>query len=810
MKISLQWLKRYVAIDASPEELERVLPMIGHEVEAVQCLGLPRIDNLVVGEVLAREPHPDADKLGVCKVDVGEDEPLQIVCGASNYKVGDRIPVAKVGAVLPGDFKIKKAKLRGVESYGMMCSPRELGAGDDHAGLWILTDRPEVGTAMNEAYPETEYVFELELTANRGDCASHYGIARELAAYYDLPLKPEQPKTEAPTASAPTGESLLKAVEVNTPDCAYYTAWSIRGVKIGSSPDWLRGAMEAVGLRTINNVVDVTNWVLMALGQPLHAFDAKKINGDALVIRQANDGESITTLDERKHKLDASMMVIADRERPLVVAGIMGSLDAEVDDSTTDIVLESAWFRPGAVRDTARKLNLHTDSSYRFSRDVDPAGVEFAARLAIDLILEVAGGEVSGPGVVVGAPPRGDNEIAITPDFVRERIGWDVDDPSIRSVFERLGFAVEDSSAGWKVTVPSVRGEVCRPVDLVEEFVRIHGTDTIPDTPVQATGLLRMDDAISVLDTRMANLLAGQRFQECVHYTLRDADTLSRWFSERGTDALGLLNPLTSEQSHIRPSLLPGLLDALRLNRHRGNDAPRLCETGRIFAAGDDGVHELYSVAFLLSVQGNDQEWRPREQPDFYTAKGLVQNLAHLAGVSVPDSAWVPLDNESAWEARYAASAGDWSTRGWQVRAGFVSVEMLKDWDVDGLVVAGELLLSLEKANAPRKTARIVNPSNFPSSTRDLAVVAKKDVPAGKVRDELEKIARKACGADFSVETVGIFDVYAGKGLADDAKSLAFSIVFRGPGRTLKDAEVATAFDQIQDEMKKAGYEIRS
>jgi len=807
MKISLKWLQDYLELPVSAEELERVLPMIGHEVEEVEVAGLPPIDRLVVGEVLEREQHPDADKLGVCKVDVGAGEPLQIVCGASNYKVGDRVPVAKVGAVLPGGFEIKEAKLRGVPSSGMMCSAKELGLGQDHSGLMILTNRPEVGKPVNELF-DTDFVLNLELTANRGDCASHYGVARELAAYYNKPLKKPEPTCAASLQSSVPEDFLLKDVRIETENCALYTAWSVRGVTIAPSPKWLQERLEAVGLRPINNVVDVTNYILMAYGQPLHAFDAKKIGGEKIIVRQANEGESITTLDEQKRGLDPSMMVIADAQKPLVVAGIMGSVDAEVDNATTDIVLESAWFKPGNIRATARKLALHTDSSYRFARDVDPAGVEWTARLALDMILELAGGTLAPVAVKVGAAPRGENQIELTPDFVRQRSGIDASDEAIADIFSRLGFDVNKGSNPWQVTVPSLRGEVCRPIDLVEEFVRIYGTDKIPSVPLRAVGLDRRDDALAVLDSKLARDLTHQRFFECTHYTLREGKEIARWFPQQNAEELGLLNPLTSEQSHLRPSLLPGLLEALRLNRHRGNEAPRLFETGRVFQSAKDGVHELYSVAFVLEAEKREH-WHPRALPDFFTAKGILENLATQAGISAKNLKWSASEGGPLWQGQHSAYVGDWAQRGWRLGCGFVSVEMLKAWDIDGLVLAGELLLTMDYIARPKKQARIEPLAEFPASRRDLALVVKKEIPAESVQGDLEKIARKATGKGMAVEAVEVFDVYAGKGLAEDSKSLAFKMVFRAADRTLKDKEVANVFDQVQAGMKKKGYEIR-
>ncbi len=801
MKISYNWLKEYVPLTATPEEVAEVLPMLGLEVEEVEKLGLPPFQNLVVGEVLSREQHPDADRLGVCMVKTSPDEePRQIVCGATNYKVGDRILVALPGCVLPGDFEIKVGKLRGVESHGMMCSAKELGLGDDHSGLLILEQRPEIGMPINEVFSGGDTVFEIELTANRGDCLSHIGVARDLAAYFGLSVK--LPPVEG---YAPEGEQLISAVEVTTPDCPYYTAWSIRGVKIAPSPAWLKERIEAVGLRPINNVVDVTNYVLMETGQPLHAFDAKKIKGGKLIVRQAADGEKITTLDEKARTLDSGMMVIADAERPLVVAGVMGSLDAEVDDATTDIVLESAWFRPGSVRGTARKLNLSTDSSYRFARDVDPAGVDLWGRRALELILSLAGGELTGARITHGEPPRGDREIAITGDYVREVCGYRPSDEDIIKVFTRLGFTVRGSEGEYTVTVPSFRPEVDRPIDLVEEFVRVNGTANIPAAAVSVHGLHREDAPLAAFNHRAQDLLSARGYHECCHYSLVDGDVLTKWESAEAESVLSLANPLTSEMSHLRASLIPGLLNALRLNRSHGNAPRRFFETGRVFKSEKGALKEMASVAFVLAVDEPERAWKTPEAPDFYAAKALVEEVAALLGANAVG--WKLADGLSLWQNGHAATA----TGKASLAAGLLSIDLLKANDLDGLVLAGEIVFAPERLKGGASKPAAFQPfSDFPGTERDLALVVDATEPAEAVRAALDKAARKVVGKAFSVDAVRVFDVYQGKGLEEGKKSLALSLKFRADDRTLKDKEVNDAFEKIQRSMVQAGYSLRS
>lgn len=813
MKISLNWLARLVDLDGiSAEDIAAKLPMIGLEVESVEKTGLAPLPHIVVGEILEKAAHPNADKLSVCRVQTSPDEaPRQIVCGAKNFKVGDRVPVALPGAVMPGGFEIKVAPLRGVESAGMMCSGRELGLTEDHSGLLILENRPAVGTPINDLFGAGDTVLNLELTANRGDCLSHQGLAREIAAAFNRRLTFADVKTPAEVAETPAANALVSQVSLETPNCPYYTGWSVRGVKIAPSPEWLQKDLRAVGLRSVNNVVDVTNWVMFETGQPLHAFDARKIAGGQIVVRQAKDGEEIVTLDAKKRALNPSVMVIADAQKPLVIAGVMGSVVAEVDNATTDLFLESAWFNPGNVRQSARAMGLSTDSSYRNARNVNPQMTAPAARRAIDLILEIAGGTYEGPGIAVGQPPRGDVVIAVTPDAVRERLGFDVDDAQIKSIFAALGFPVADApQGGWNVTVPAFRAEITRPIDLVEEFLRIYGTDKIPDSAVTLSAIEQKDDEQVEVLGRMADLLKGQSFAECVHYTLADGHQVRTWFEKEGGDALALDNPLAADQSHLRPSLIPGLLGAVALNRNNGNDPRRLFESGRVFRIRQDKkATELLSVAFVLPQISVSRTWQPRHEPDFYTAKALVSKLALCAGVPERTLFFEPLESAS-WQEGYSASAGSWQRDGWQVRVGLVNVKLSKDAGIEGSVFAGEIVFAADFLKRKRAGVRYQPFSSFPPSTRDIALVVDKAVTAESVRKDLLKAARAAVGEAFAVESVEVFDVFTGKGLPEDKKSLAFAIVFRAQDRTLTDEEVKTAFDLIRAKIvEKGNYTVR-
>lgn len=799
MKISYQWLCDYLKLEKTPDELEEALTLIGFEVEGIERKGLPDLPNVVVGEILSREQHPDADRLGVCQVRVSDgEEPRQIVCGATNYKVGDRVPVALPGAVLPGNFKIKSSKLRGVKSDGMMCSPRELGLGDDHQGLMILDQRPELGTPMNTVYPERDYIFDIEVTPNRPDCLSHVGIARELAAYYNLELS----YPEAGFVSASGKEYLVEKVEVQAEDvCPYYLLYSIKGVKVSESPEWLKKRLESIGLRPINNVVDVTNYVLHELGQPLHAFDADKIRGDKLVIRQARQGEKIVTLDEKERALQDYMTVIADDERPLVIAGVMGSVDAEVDKNTRNIVLESAWFQPSAVRRTGRRVGLSTDSSYRFERGVDPQGVEYAAQRAIGLILEVAGGALLGGVHQVGDAPVTNAEIIITPEFIEKRLGFSIPEKEMVEILERLELTVntrqnDEGKTEWIVEIPSFRLDLERPVDLVEEVLRIYGTPRIPASRVVAPGLLAQDDPVHTFLTASSRYLKGQYFQECLNYTLRSETELEKFFAYSYASSLKLANPLAQDQTHLRPSLLLGLFDNIRYNISRGNQPRPVFETGKTFKEVEGRVYEMVSVAFAIYLPEQEEGWRKEQEPDYYSARQWIEDLLRLAGVKPENAKLAPMESGRPWSEGHSATLGDFE-QGWQARFGYLGVPVLKQWEIPGRLLAGALHILPEKIRVADKFPRYQPVSQYPAVSKDISLVADEGTWSAAVEEFLASAAKKALPAGLNLEGVELFDIFKGAGVPEGKKSLTYSLVFRSQERTLTDNEVNAVFNAV-------------
>ncbi len=809
MKLSLNWLKRYIDLPESAQEIADSLTLLGFEVDDIETTGVPQLDHVVVGEVLEREPHPNADKLGVCRVALGDAVgEKSIVCGASNYKVGDRVPVALPGAELPGGFKIKRSKLRGVESDGMMCSGKEIGAGEDAAGLLILEGRPELGTPINEVLTDSDTAYNLEVTPNRPDCLSHIGIARELAAWYERDLAiPSVENLPAPSDRS-SDQDLFEGASVACPDdCPLYRATVIKGVTIGPSPAWMQALLSSIGLRPINNVVDVTNFVLHECGNPLHAFDARDIEGKRITVRNANDGETITTLDGEERELASRMAVIADEKKALAVAGVMGGANSEVKDDTVDLVLEVAYFNPTTIRWVSKTLGLSSDSSYRFERGVDPVSLRFATDRAVQLILETAGGEVRGPEFVAGSEPNWNRTVALSPDWIRAKAGFEISDEQIRSSLERLNMTVSGDS-DWTVSIPSYRGDLERPIDLLEEVLRIYGTDKIPSGSVVATATGANDHPVTEYARQATQYLVGQHFSEVVNYTLRSSDEQNGWSESVAAMPLGLKNPISEDQTQLRHSLLPGILEALRLNQSRKTGATRYFETGRVFREVNGKVVELISVAFAECVFGRPRSWKERAPDDFYQAKHRTEVLAQFAGMDIGRFGMTQIeDDATAWQAGQAAIVDD-PRAGISAEFGLLNLTRMNAMDIDGDVMAGSFCILPERLRAAKRV-RFQPFSLFPPSSKDLALVVAQSEPASQVIRTVEKIASKATKG-FEMESIHVFDVYEGEGVPEGRKSLAVSMLFRSRERTLKDKEVNKAFDSIQSAIReKTDYEIR-
>jgi len=807
MKISYNWLKHYLDFDRSPEEVAETITTLGLEVEEVVSLGIAPNDKLVVGEVLEINPHPNADKLSVCKVNVGEGEPSQIVCGAKNFKVGDRVPVALVGCELAdGDktFEIKATKLRGVESCGMMCATDEIGLGGTHDGLMILNDlNPTVGAKMHELV-KGDTVFEIGVLPNRPDALSHLGVARDLAAKWGLEVK--LPKVPAVELKQPASFNSI-TIE-NLDDCSHYRGAVIKGVKIAPSPMWLQDFIKSVGLRPINNIVDITNFIVLGLGQPLHAFDLSKIEGGQINVRRATDGEKIVTLDEKQRSLAPSMLVIADAAKPLVVAGIMGGEDSGVTDQTTDILLEAAHFNPTLIRKTSRKLALSSDSSMRFERGIDPRGVQFAFEQAAAMIVELAGGTIEGAIVEGGQMPT-PTLLETSRDFIVERLGFNLDCEQIEKPLTAFGFTLAPTSEdSWTIRVPSYRLDIERPVDFVEEVLRYYGVERIPSAKVRAIANEQSHDRIYEVRESMAERLAAMGFSECFHYSMRAPEEIEKLAGENAA-AHKLAYPLSADASCMRYSLLPGLLDAVALNASRGNPAAPLFEVGHIYRADSPtSLREYLAISFVKVIEPAAESWRgPARASDFFAAKAVLENLFVGAGFKMPGVWSNPTD--ALWQSTHSGTAGELSKHRYNLSAGIVSLELTKAAGFDGVVLGGEILFGLNAFEKASKPSRYKPFSVFPASRRDVAVIASLQKPVGEVTADLQKIALKATGKDFELESLQLFDRYIGKGVAEGHQSLAYALNFRSMGRTLTDEEVSASFEKILEGVKATGYSVR-
>ncbi|HTD85740.1 MAG TPA: phenylalanine--tRNA ligase subunit beta, partial [Candidatus Binatia bacterium] len=707
MKITLNWLKDYVDFTGTPEELRERLTMLGLEVEAMQTLG-GEFQGVVVAQLLASEKHPNADKLSICRVADGQGE-RQIVCGAKNFKVGDKVPLILPGNTLPAKageqpVTIKAGKIRGVESQGMMCSPQELGMAQDAEGLLILRQDAKVGQAFGQ-YLGTDVVYDLEVTPNRPDLNSVIGIAREIAAVTGNPLKLPSP---APQEQAEPADKFVRVRIDNTDLCPRYTARVIHGVKVGPSPDWLRERLERVGVRSISNVVDVTNYVMLEIGQPLHAFDCHLLSTPEIIVRNAAEGEQFTTIDGQKRTLTSEMLVIADTKRAIALAGVMGGQNTEINERTADVLIESAYFKPQNIRRTSRKLELRTESSYRFERGCDPNAVDWASRRAAQLILETAGGKLARGAVDVYPAPAKPVEITLRHEKVSQLLGIELSPKQNTDYLKSLGLEVSGNS----VRIPTYRVDLKREIDLAEEIARLHGVDKIPSTPPRGAIGTHPYDAVHDQIAEARRLLTASGLNESQGQTLI-SDTSARLVSN---DLVALENPLSSDMNVLRPSLLPGLLDALRHNINHQNRDLALFEIGRVFPVG----REERRMGIALTGRRHPGFWSGEDREatfDVYDLKGMIEEfLEHFGVRGVTYSRRNESTNlmvESATVHLGKFALGEF---------GQVSPPLARRYDLREPVLVAEL--NLDTLLARRNTAKTFKPlPQFPAIRRDVAML---------------------------------------------------------------------------------------
>jgi len=785
MKFSENWLRELVEIHADRAQLAHALTMAGLEVEELTVLG-EGLDGVVVAEIIAAEKHPEADRLQVCRVDAGQGEPLQIVCGAPNARVGIKVPLATVGASLPGGIAIKAAKLRGVESFGMLCSAKELGVDADASGLLELPLDAPVGQPLAPFLGLPDASFELKLTPNRPDCLGLVGLAHDVAALFGSQVK------VAAQAAAPVTGDARRGIRLEAgKDAPRYLGRIIEGIDATArTPLWMAERLRRAGLRPISAVVDVTNYVMLELGQPMHAFDNDALRGD-IVVRHATAGETLKLLDGSEARLDGGFVVIADEAEALAVAGVMGGFDTRVTDATANVFLESAHFAPSAIMGKARKLGLHTDASHRFERGVDPALPQRALERATELLLAIVGGK-AGPLLVAERPE--DLPLPAPVTLRRERLrrvlGVTVDDAEVARIFTALGMQVASVADGWTVTAPSSRFDIEREEDLIEEVARIFGYDNIPThTPAGALTLAAEPEA-RIGELALREQLAARGYHEAVNLSFVPAELLARWGF---TDALvPLANPLSADLAVMRPSLLPGLVESLRHNRARQQERVRLFEVARVFAAGDPPV-ETPSLAIAACGSARAEQWGESARAlDFFDLKGDLDAIIAWGGE--PQRWSVHADQLPAWlhPGRGARVARDGITVGF---LGALHPQLAKALDLGPDVHVLEVALeSLLGRRLPR--ARPV--PRFPSVRRDLAL----DLPEAVSWSQIEQVVRDTLGDVLS--QLKLFDRYSGKGVEAGRKSLAMGLILQDASRTLTDDDADRCVREAVTALEKA------
>ncbi len=818
MRVSYEWLKSMVDVPEDPQDLVREFVRTGTEVEAVEKVGAD-LANVVTARVVSKQPHPDSDHMWVCKVDVGErnlgkdgkPEPLQIVCGAQNFNEGDHIVTALVGAVLPGDVKIKKSKLRGVESMGMNCSERELGLGNDHAGIIILPPDAPVGMDYTDYLGSSDTVIDCELTPNRPDCLAMTGMAVEVSAMLDEPTHIELPHVAQ--EQGPNAADLVDVAIADPALCPRYTARVVRNVKIGPSPEWLARRVIAAGSRPINNVVDVTNYVMFLTGQPLHAFDLGKLterDGKRhIVVRAAADGEKVTTLDGKERDLTSDMIVITDDGKtPVALAGVMGGLDSEIDDDTVDVLLESATFDSGHISRTSRKLDLMSEASIRYERQVDAAGCADVAEVAAALFEQCCGAEVC-PGIVDAYPvPAEAPVIALRPERVRALAGADIPQDFMEQRLRRLGCQVTECGDGnLTVVAPTNRPDLIREVDLIEEVVRLWGegdiTPTLPAARNHAGGLTVDQQRVR----KIGRVLRAAGLSETSTYCFADASDLERLNIPdvgRGIP-VQIMNPLVADQSQMRRSMLPGLLRSVAYNLDHGVDNVALYELGRVFFGRENRSQpdEPQYVCGVLCGKRADDAWDLKwPEYDFFDAKGVVEELLSALRITKVRFRVAAEDKFPYLQpGRAAEVVAQGAEIGW---VGNIHPTTLKAAGVDQPVVAFELnveqLLRLAKRELP-----YVDVPTLPGVKHDLAIVVDESVTAETLTQRISSAGGKL------LADVRLFDVYRDPvrvGLGK--KSMAFSLTYRAADHTLTSEEVEKAHEKLVAKVcKSTGGEVR-
>ena len=799
MKASLEWLKEYSDIDVDAVKLGDILTLTGTKLETIEQKG-NNIKNVVVGKILEIEKHPDADHLVVTKVDVG-DEILQIVTGANNIKVGDIVPIAKDGAELPGEVKIKTGKLRGIDSCGMMCSVGELDLdiadypGQIEHGIMILDKKLEkdLGKDIVEVLQLKEDIFDFEITPNRPDCLSIEGIGRETAISLNKEFKnPRKNIDELKVEDKKEIEGLK--VDIEAPDLCYrYIARIVKNVKIGPSPEWMKRRLKACGVRSINNIVDITNYVMLEMGQPMHAFDINSIEGKHIIVRRAKKGEKIITLDEQERELDENNLVIADEKKAVAIAGVMGGLNSEIENDTETVVFESAVFYGGSVRKTAKKVGLRTEASSRFEKGLSAENALRAVNRAVELVEQLGAGEVIDGKIDVYPTKQKINKIKLDADKINQLLGTNISKQEMIDILEKLDIKVENDIA----TIPYFRMDLEQLADIAEEVVRFYGYDKLDTTLIKADTTLGIRNKEQKIEAKIKNVLVNNGLSEIYTYGFVSEKDLeqSNISDELKKYAITIQNPLSEEYKMMRPSTIPSMMQILALNANKKNQNVRLFDISRNYKNINNEVEKgevpVQENILTIGMYG--------ENIDFYTQKGLIENVLELSGVNRYE-----IEKETANASYHPGRCANIKVGIDTVATiGEVHPEVLENYKIEKRAYLAEVnITKLVKYSKSNKKYQEV--PKFPAVERDIAIIVDENVEVGQIERIITKKAKKL------LESVKLFDIYRNEKVGENKKSVAYSLIFRDKKKTLSDEEINSVMENIISELKSSlGAELR-
>lgn len=807
MKISMKWLQDYVDAKLTAAELSTKLTSAGIEVDAVEDRA-GDFNHVVVGHIKEFGKHPNADRLTLCQVDVGDGKLRQIVCGAKNHKLGDKVVAALVGAVLPGNFEIKQSKIRDVESQGMLCSDKELGLSSEGEGIRILPADAPVGKPFADYMGFDDVVLELSVSPNRADCLSHFGLAREVAALTGSALKKPEAKVKAGSAST------KKTIQLEVKEavlCPRYSGLFIAGVKVGPSPGWLKQRIESVGLKSINNIVDVTNFVMMELGQPMHAFDADQIAGAKIIVEKAKAGEKFKTFDGTELTLTGEELTIRDGSKAVALAGVIGGLNSGVTDATKNIFLESAHFAAESVRRSSRKHGVETDSGYRFSRGTDPEVVILALMRAAELIQQVAGGEVAGDHHDFYPTPYKQKNIAVRKSYVEDRLGYAIDTKKFEEWMKRLGCDVKTSGSDWTITPPAFRVDLNQEVDFVEEFARLNGFEHIPENFPSLSYEPAQHDARYTTEQRLRGILKGEGFAQAVNYgfisskwqktILGDVKRLSSLGVPATEQPIAIRNPLNEELDVMRVSLVPGLLKNAIDNIRYGQMSGRQFELGSVFFKEGEEYKEALRIGLVAFGQREEVWVKSQSRPVVYDLKEAVENLLKklmIYGASVKKI------EKNTPEFLHPGQCVSIFVEGRNIGYfGTLHPSLKEQFKLREDVAVGEIDVEKLMRGQPR-LPKLKKISKLPSVERDLAFLLPKTMAAADVIQVLEK-----AGQPY-VQSVEVFDVFEGKSVAEDSRSVAFRMIYQNDAQTFTEEDLTKLQNQSIEAVKqKLGVSVR-